>query len=89
MATDAQLMSALTFGNNHSGVTAKTVNATQLARIKSWYAAAYPEELNGEAVTADDIAAWLWRQINGKVKVRENAVRDAANNAAAVADLTA
>ena len=40
MATDAQLMSALTFGNNHSGVTAKTVNAAQLARIKAWYAAA-------------------------------------------------
>ena len=89
MATDAELQAALTFGTNHSGVSAKTVNAAQLARIKSWYAAAYPEELGGEAVTADDIAAWLWRQINAKVKIRENAVRDAANNAAAVADLTA
>ena len=89
MATDAELQAALTFGNNHSGVPAKTVNAAQLARIKAWYAAAYPEELNGEAVTADDIAAWLWRQINAKVKIRENAVRDAANNAAAVTDLTA
>ena len=89
MATDAQVMSALTFGNNHSGVTAKTVNAAQLARIKAWYAAAYPEELNGEAVTADDIAAWLWRQISAKTKQHESVVRDAANNAPAVADLTA
>ena len=89
MATDAELQAALTFGTNHSGVSAKTVYAAQLARIKSWYAATYPEELGGEAVTANDIAAWLWRQINAKVKIRENAVRDAANNAAAVADLTA
>ena len=89
MATDAELQAALTFGNNHSGVTAKTVNAAQLARIKSWYAAAYPEELNGEAVTADDIAAWMWRQVNAQVTRRENALRDAANELAAVTDLTA
>ena len=89
MATDAELQAALTFGNNHSGVTAKTVDAAQLARIKSWYAAAYPEELHGEAVTADDIAAWLWRQVNAQVTRRENALRDAANELAAVTDLTA
>jgi hypothetical protein len=89
MATDAELQAALTFANNHSGVTAKTVNAAQLARIKAWYAAAYPEELNGEAVTADDIAAWLWRQVNAQVTRRENALRDAANELAAVTDLTA
>ena len=88
MATDAELQAALTFGNNHSGVTAKTVNAAQLARVKAWYTATYAQELGGEAVTADDIAAWLWRQISAKVKARENAVRDAANNAAAITDLT-
>ena len=88
MATDAELQAALTFANNHSGVTAKTVNAAQLARIKSWYAAAYPEELNGEAVTANDIAAWLWRQVSGAVIGYENRARDAANNAAAVQELT-
>ena len=88
MATDSQLMAALTFGNNHSEITAKTVNSAQLARIKSWYTATYAQELGGEAVTADDIAAWLWRQLNAQVIRRENQVRDAANNAAAITDLT-
>ena len=89
MATDAELQAALTFGNNNSGVTAKTVNAAQLARIKAWYTATYAEQLGGEAVTADDIAAWMWRQLNAQVSRRENQVRDAANNAAAITDLTA
>ena len=88
MATDAELQAALTFGNNNSGVTAKTVNAAQLARIKAWYTATYAEQLGGEAVTADDIAAWMWRQLNAQVSRRENQVRDAANNAAAITDLT-
>ena len=89
MATDAELQAALTFADNHSGVTAKTVNAAQLARIKAWYTATYAEQLGGEAVTADDIAAWMWRQLNAQVSRRENQVRDAANNAAAITDLTA
>ena len=89
MATDAELQAALTFGNNNSGVTAKTVNAAQLARIKAWYTATYAEQLGGEAVTADDIAAWLWRQVSGAVIGYENQARDAANNAAAITDLTA
>ena len=89
MATDAELQAALTFGSNHSEVTAKTVDAAQLARIKAWYAAAYPEALHGEAVTADDIAAWMWRQVNAQVTRRENALRDAANELAAVTALTA
>ena len=89
MATDAELQAALTFGNNNSGVTAKTVNAAQLARIKAWYTATYAEQLGGEAVTADDSAAWMWRQLNAQVSRRENQVRDAANNAAAITDLTA
>ena len=89
MATDAELQAALTCGSNHSEVTAKTVDAAQLARIKAWYAAAYPEALHGEAVTADDIAAWMWRQVNAQVTRRETALRDAANELAAVTDLTA
>jgi hypothetical protein len=89
MATDAELQAALTFGNNHSGVTAKTVNAAQLARIKAWYTATYADVLGGETVTSDDIACWLWREVSGSVTRWENQVRDAANNAAAVADLTA
>jgi hypothetical protein len=88
MATDAELQAALTFGNNRSGITAKTVNAAQLARIKAWYTANYAEALGGEAVTSDDIACWLWRQVNGPVTRYENGVRDAANNSAAVTDLT-
>ena len=88
MATDAELMAALTFGNNHSGTSAKTVGAAQLARIKAWYTAAFADTLNGETVTSDDIACWLWREVNGPVTRYENNVRDAANNAAAVADLT-
>ena len=88
MATDAELMAALTFGNNHSATTAKTVNAAQLARIKTWYAAAFADTLNGEAVTSDDIASYLWREVNGPVMGSENRARDAANNAAAVQELS-
>jgi hypothetical protein len=88
MATDAELQAALSFGNNHSATTAKTVNAAQLARIKAWYTATYADVLEGETVTSDDIACWLWREVNGPVTRYENNVRDAANNAAAVADLT-
>ena len=88
MATDAELQAALTFGNNHSGTTAKTVNAAQLARIKAWFTATYTDSLGGETVTSDDIACWLWRQVNGQVTRYENQARDAANNAAAITDLT-
>ena len=88
MATDAELQAALTFGNNHSGTTAKTVNAAQLARIKAWFTATYTDSLGGETVTSDDIACWLWRQVNGQVTRHENQARDAANNAAAITDLT-
>ena len=88
MATDAELQAALTFGNNHSGVTAKTVNAAQLARVKAWFTATYTDSLGGETVTSDDIACWLWRQVNGQVTRYENQARDAANNAAAITDLT-
>jgi hypothetical protein len=88
MATDAELQAALTFGSNHSGVSAKTVNAAQLARIKAWFTATYTDSLGGETVTSDDIACWLWRQVSGQVTRHENQARDAANEAAAVADLT-
>ena len=88
MATDAELQAALTFGNNHSGVTAKTVNAAQLARIKAWFTATYADSLGGETVTADDISSWLWRQVRGAVNQYESRKRDADNDAAAVADLT-
>ena len=88
MATDAELQAALTFGNNHSGVTAKTVNAAQLARIKAWYTATYADSLGGETVTSDDISSWLWRQASGNVTRFENKKRDDDNDAAAVADLT-
>ena len=88
MATDAELQAALTFGNNHTSTTAKTVNAAQLARIKAWFTATYADSLGGETVTADDIAAWLWRQVSGAVIGYENRARDAANNAAAVQELT-
>ena len=88
MATDAELMAALTFGNNHSGTSAKTVGAAQLARIKTWYAAAFADALNGEAVTSDDIASYLWREVSGPVARYENQVRNALNELAAVQDLT-
>jgi hypothetical protein len=89
MATDAELQAALTFGSNHSRVSAKTVNAAQLARIKAWYTVTYAGELGGETVTSDDISSWLWRQVSGAVNQYESRKRDADNDAAAVADLTA
>ena len=88
MATDAELQAALTVGNNHTSTTAKSVNAAQLARIKAWFTVTYADSLGGETVTADDIAAWLWRQVSGAVIGYENRARDAANNAAAVQELT-
>ena len=88
MATDAELQAALTFGNNHTSTTAKTVNAAQLARIKAWFTATYADSLGEETVTSDDIACWLWRQVNSHVTRYENQARDAANNAAAITDLT-
>jgi hypothetical protein len=89
MATDAQVKAGLSFGTNHFGISAKTINDAQLARIKAWFTASYPTELGGETVTSEDIACWLWRQVRGAVNQYENRARDAANDAAAVADLTA
>jgi len=89
MATDAQLMAALTFGSNHLGVSAKTINNAQLARIKTWMSSEYTVQLAGQTVTSEDVACHMWRQLNTQVVRHENKLRDAANNAAAVGDLTA
>ena len=89
MATDAELQAALTFGTNHLGVSAKTVGSAQLARIKAFITAEEAGTLGGETVTSEDVACWLWSDINRKVKIRENKKRDTDNDAAAVADLTA
>ena len=88
MATDAQVKAGLSFGTNHFGISAKTINDAQLARIKAWFTATYTDSLGGETVTSDDIACWLWRQVSGQVTRHENQARDAANNAAAITDLT-
>ena len=88
MATDAQVKAGLSFGTNHFGISAKTINDAQLARIKAWFTASYPDELGGETVTSEDIACWLWRQVSGAVNQYESRKRDADNDAAAVADLT-
>ena len=89
MATDAQLMAALTFGSNHLGVSAKTINNAQLARIKTWMSSEYSVQLAGQTVTSEDVACHMWRQLNAQVVHHENKLRDAANNAAAVGDLAA
>ena len=89
MATDAQLMAALTFGSHHLGVSAKTVNDAQLARIKTWIASENSVQLAGQTVTSEDVACHLWAQLTAQVVHHENKLRDAANNAAAVGDLAA
>ena len=89
MATDAQVKAGLSFGTNHFGISAKTINDAQLARIKAFITAEEAGTLGGETVTSEDVACWLWSDINRKVKIRENKKRDTDNDAAAVADLTA
>jgi len=55
-----------------------------LLRAQAWFEAKYSEELTavsrggaGES-TADDLAAYLWRQIAGQVKSYERGVSEAA-----------
>ena len=83
MATNSNIKSALSFGaGNCFGLPARNVGNGALARLKLWFEDAYSGELDGRAATADDFAAWLYRQVKGQVvqyerRIAENAIPDA------------
>ena len=87
MATAAHLKGILTFTGDVFGVGPRTVDDAKIARIKSWFENEYSDELDGNAATANDFGAWLYRQIAPKVKNYETGLRDAANSEPAVEDL--
>lgn len=78
MASNQDIKNALSFGANVFGLPGKTVGNAALLRVKAWFEADYAEELDGAEATADDFAAWLWRQIAPKVKNYERRVAEQA-----------
>ena len=76
MATVANIKSALTFSTNVFGLSAKTVGTAEIARMKAWFEAEYAQQLDGAPATADDFAAWMWRQVAAKVKQYEQRIAE-------------
>ena len=81
MATNTNIKDALSFGTNCFGLTTKTVGNAELVRMQTWFQAEYAKELDGAAATANDLSAWLWRQVAGKVKAYERRIAEQAVNA--------
>ena len=84
MATNTNIKAALSFGSNAFGIPTKTTGNSALGRAQAWFEATYHDELSaagrggaGES-TADDLAAYLWRQISGPVKSYERHVAEIA-----------
>jgi len=80
MATVANLKAALSSGSNifNDG---HTVGSGAVARVQAWFESDYAEQLDGASMSPDDLSAWLWRQLAGKVlnyerRVEENAIDD-------------
>lgn len=90
MATNAHISGALSpAAGDCFGIGPKTVGTPELLRMKSWLEGTYAEELDGREANADDMAAWLWRQVAGQVRRYEERLRDAANAEPAVEEFTA
>ncbi len=91
MATNADIKNALSFTDDCFGLAPKTVGNGALTRAQAWFNAEYAEELQAAgrpgAATADDLAAWMWRQVRAKVYGHEKKLRDAANAEPPVAEL--
>jgi hypothetical protein len=77
MATATNLKSALSSGANifNDG---HTIGPNAVARIQAWFEADYGGQLDGASMSADDLSAWLWRQVAGKVKNYEQKILDEA-----------
>lgn len=81
MATNTNLKAALSFPAdplNPFVTGGRTVGNAELVRVQAWFEAEYAAELNGRDANANDFAAWLWRQVAGKVKNHERKVAEAA-----------
>lgn len=76
MATNQNIKDALSFSTNCFGISAKTVGNAELLRMQAWFEAEYANELDGASATADDLSAWMWRQVAGKVKQYERRVAE-------------
>jgi len=77
MATVTNLKAALTSGSNifNDG---HTIGNNATARITAWFESDYAEQLDGASMSADDLSAWLWRQLAAKVKNCEQKILDQA-----------
>jgi len=70
------------------GISSKTVGNAELIRVKAWFENEFAAQLAGASATADDMAAYLWQHIAGRVLHYEGGVRAAANTEPEVAELT-
>ena len=78
MADNTDIKNALTFTEpNVFGLPARTIGNPALERIKVWMEADYELKFNGEEATANDFAAFLFRQISAKVLSYESRVAHA------------
>ncbi len=80
MATNANIKDALTFptpaegGNHPTSAVGRTIDNTQLTRFSTALANTYTfvDDLGApRAVTADDAAAWLWKEAAAFTKTDE------------------
>lgn len=76
MATNQNIKDVMTFSTNCFGISAKIVGNAELVRMKAWFEAEYANELDGAEADADDFAAWIWRQVAGKVKAYERRIAE-------------
>ena len=75
MATVTQLKNALSSGANifNGG---HTIGNNAVARVQAWFEADYAGQLDGASMSADDLSAWLLRQLAAKVKNYEQKILD-------------
>lgn len=86
MATLLNIQSALSFPGNPETAFIKNgriIGITAMARVRAWFEATYRSELTNPAgivrpMTADDLSAWLWRQVSGAVIQYERQVAERA-----------
>ena len=88
MATNTDIKAALSFTGDVFGIGPKTVGNTELGYLKAWFEDEYAEELDGAEATAQDFGAWLYRQVEPKVRAYLTRLRDEANSEPSVAEFS-
>lgn len=77
MATWANIQSALTCSGSEIGPD-RTIQAAAKGRVQAAFAAAYPDNFaTAGDVDANDVSAWLGRQLAALVKQQERKVAEA------------